>query len=359
MGYFLNIAFESPIINLEQATLGRTEEARTSQDCNSDSKSDLISTKESPAQSGQRERALLRPQSASSSSKVSSSSSSSDEHANCKSSNSVPNSISGDEQSIPEIDSESRAFEGKRRRLESDAKLVKPSQSEWVAEFKTPPGALVKTQSGQNQPRATRYELENSLLSLPGPGSSRTLAHAQSRGQLASYPQRPSQYATLTRYANLRPSSRDDFWPESIYQTLSQPPHETSNHEYPARNHRNMPRESTMDGLHQARYRPNREMRYNTLTGAGAREWRDLTSEPIWRRIPNAQSTARSELARSTNDQYSHLMAWPKSGLMIPRVDSTTLKRQHKLARSMQTNDHPANSILEEPSLAAAESEDD
>lgn len=74
-----------------------------------------------------------------------------------------------------------------------------------------------------------------------------------------------------------------------------------------------------------------RQSRYNTLTGLGSREWR--------------QDYAATSLARL--DSIGQQQDWQgSSGWMIPRVDSTTLRRQPKRNEASATT--TAGSIIEE-----------
>lgn len=313
VGYFLNIAFESPMINLEQVIFGRPA-ARQQSDGETD-KSKVYQS---------RDRAFLRPQADG----CKLSRTDSDEHL-ANSSRSA--SLSNDEQvssSVAEVD-------GSLANLDDDHQMELP-----------------------RQPRATQRHLASHQQSSPSPryqatpGSGLYSTLAQVRSQQAASP-RIGRYATLQRNSRRLAQVHENVWPESVYQTLSR---DCSRRE-PALN---QPQTNSrrLDGR--------RHNRYNTLTGAGSREWRGLVNDCAWSaymsEMPLSAKT-QSELATEklgekhlTRLQGSH---WPQAGLMIPRVDSSTLKRQQKLARPGESQARKATSILEEPALPVAAETDE
>jgi len=79
-----------------------------------------------------------------------------------------------------------------------------------------------------------------------------------------------------------------------------------------------------------ANFDQRRQGRYNTLTGTGAREWRQ-----------QGFSLERAGWQRAAQVHKESLANWPQTGNLIPRIDSSTLRRQTK----------PSGSIVEEPTF--------
>lgn len=287
------------MINLEQVIFGRPGASQQA----------LISTDRSKGNHA-RARAFLQPQS--DGSKLSSSDSN-DQLA--KSSQSAPSYLNDEQSSStgPEVDEPTNNLSDSRQ-------MELPEQPHSVQQLSVKHGFY---------PRQHRI--------LDGIDHYSTLSHPRLPHQNSPSP-RVARYATLQRHNQRLTDVEETLWPESIYQALS------VNKDY----------KSQTRLAHQVSER-RRLNRYNTLTGAGVREWRGLANDNAW-------STDSHQLARGTktqseltpNNKLSHLQGalWPHVGLMIPRVDSSTLKRQQKPRRPSKSHECQSNTIQEEsPSL--------
>lgn len=394
MGYFLNIAFESPFINLENVIAGRNKGESASEMA-----PHCVYERNNTTADGARanildQKSLHRTGSAGETSKTSSTGNDLDDDKSNETSTQEPNSSPEQERKLSDDNLITNGQLGVRAskcnnarwhgQQESSQRSLKPKESSVERIFgqaepisgyidggttgslrsdALPNVDLLKKRRFQQQQQQQRQMTPSdrgyqsySIRDESCGGDIYNISGEYQHYAPGSYQQwrmnnskRPAQYATLARTNRLVQDTSYldilDAYP-SYYQKRSSL---IDREETPrARNHLSEQTYFTTASL-----RPNQDLsisrhrasqvlshrrgRYNTLTGTGAKEWRFQHS--VERADSEADSWARPFIEPVPINIRERLQA----GTMIPRVDSSTLRRQ---ARRPETAE---SSIIEEP----------
>lgn len=353
MGYFVNVTFESPIINLERVLLGRPEQA-TGEAADSQSRSQLKDDTSSKSRKSLQPRLLSSNTDSASSNlelgqqvadnKHSSSESFAEKAANSNSPLDWNNTKS---EALHNLDSSNSKNLAQQMELR-DSSLVDnisingtPSDGSSEHEISHTSDVFSRTMTidrYRHAPEyaAIRYSVDASRLDSIYPMNSREypdylnlryrqLMDAASAG-------RASQYATLTRATR---SVDHNFSNQSNLSTYSNPTRLRSQ----TNELISAPANDSVYLVKRRSYQEQaRQSRYNTLTGSGIKEWRHQRYQDFDRPW-QAKQPHRLDQANQAD--------WLPPGALIPRIDSSTLRRQPKRPETT------TSSIVEESEDAA------
>lgn len=408
-GYFINIAFESPFINLERvifnfgggiSTKGASSPQQnqsnasksslnndTTDSSEDDNKSAKSLSSQSPASSSDREARKMSNLSVNTSSsnfqegspggkKLTSWMQYESESGSLKRKSLKPKQNS----SVEEIfgsQMEPLSLSGKTALVNVSGSLLEPSSLENTNSISQQMAPTIEANQSEPVRRYSSYELPNNMdvtcLTTPINDSltssssfindyheQRARAIYLRQAQKFNY-SRPTQYATLARSSrfdhqfNSGPAGRLDRLdyqhrlPQlfaSNAKAKSQLGGDSISRQATPLEHEDTGNTSVRFMKHRAHLFQRRQGRYNTLTGAGAKEWRQQYSDVAdnWHML---SSQVPEHLRRWDASEQDKAIGsnYLQPGTMIPRIDSSTLRR-HNNKRA-----EPAGSIVEEPAF--------